>query len=100
MSLRGIFFLHFAPGPRRILAGSIINAERKAKIPFMVKPIMRNGSVRSQTIGYNTRARNANGQHKKRRMIQRINVNMMQPPYGILIFSTGNMRTLLQEMER
>jgi len=71
-----IFILHFAPGPRRILAGSIISAERKEKSPFIVRPMMRNGSVRNQTMGYSTNASNANGQHKKRRMIQRINVNI------------------------
>ena len=39
--------------------------------------MIRNGSVRIQTIGYSTSANNANGQHKKRRTIQSINVSIL-----------------------
>jgi hypothetical protein len=80
--------LYFTAGPRRIRAGSRINAERKAKSPFIVIPIMRNGSVRSHTNGYTTSASSANGQHKKRSIIHSINVNMCNllcyssPVYG------------------
>ena len=69
-------FLYCAPGPRKTLAGSEISAVRKANKPFIVKPIMRNGSNKSQTIGYSTSANSANGQHRKRRMTHKINVNI------------------------
>lgn len=68
--------LQFALDPPKILTGSIINTERKAKSPLIVMPMMRKGSVRSHTIGYRTNANNANGQHRKRRIIQRINVDI------------------------
>jgi hypothetical protein len=38
--------------------------------------MIRNGSIRIQMMGYRSSANNANGQHKKRSMIQSINVNM------------------------
>ena len=74
--LQNFYFYRFAPGPWRTLPGSIINAVRKEKSPFIVKPMIRNGSIRIQMMGYRSSANNANGQHKKRSMIQSINVNM------------------------
>jgi hypothetical protein len=46
-----VIISHFAPGPWRILAGSMISAERKAKSPFIVIPTIRNGSNKTQTSG-------------------------------------------------
>jgi hypothetical protein len=46
-------------------------AASKAKTPFTAMPTMRNGSMSSQTIGYNTKASKAIGQHKMKRMHQR-----------------------------
>jgi len=58
-------------GPRRILTGKKSMALNNSKTPCTAIPRMRNGSVRSQTMGYSTSASSASGQQRMNRMHQR-----------------------------
>jgi len=51
--------------------GSINMALRSPKTPLTAIPTKRKGSVSNHTIGYNTKASSAIGQHKKNRMIHK-----------------------------
>ena len=60
-----------ARGPRSNRIGSINMALRSPKTPLTAIPTRRKGSVSNHTMGYNTRASIAMGQHKKNRMIHK-----------------------------
>lgn len=60
-----------------ILAGSIMMPLNKPKNPSTAMPKTLNGRVRIQKIGYNIKAKIANGQQNIKSMIHAINVNMV-----------------------
>jgi hypothetical protein len=65
---------------RRMMAFS------RLKTPSTAIPISRNGSSKSQTIGYNTKASNASGQHRKRRISQSSNFVTSLQAYVFMFF--------------